>query len=98
MKHIDQEKSSSAGFKIPKWILKPPPEPRDREIPEGDGTALDFVKIRPGHRKRMLKATKKKLALAEELHEFGEKKAEENGEAVDNFLDHFDNALNSMVL
>lgn len=74
--------------KVPKWLEIDPRFPslssRPRlghldeleENPTGEGTALDTVKRRPGHRLKTLKKISRTLAEAEELKAWAEKKYE----------------------
>lgn len=102
---LDLEKNILQNSKIPKWLRATGNSFHDRkeldiDLASGDADARWIVN-KPPHRWKVYKKVKRKIAEAEELHEWIEKKGKkelETGETkVDNFLDHLDSALNSMT-
>lgn len=100
-----------ATHKIPRWLQQGnSPSLSERPVTEktlrldaleGEGTALHTVTGRPPFRMRTYKQVKRRLAEMEELHEWIEKKVENQedleGTEEGQFLDSLEQVLNDMV-
>lgn len=104
--NLDLEKNILQNSKIPRWLQatgKDFSQRPDLDIDDSDGNADAkwIVGYKPSYREKAYKKAKRKIAEAEELHEWIEKKGKEEtktGETkVDDLLDGLDSALNSMI-
>lgn len=102
---LDLEKNILQNSKIPKWLKATGNNFHERQHldiddVEEDGDVRSYGE-KPPFRWKIYKKVKKRIAEMEEMHEWIEKKGKkelETGETkVDNFLDHLDSALNSMI-
>lgn len=90
---------SGSQVKLPKFLQSRPGQgslsvrphlPIDDKIDMGmELDARDTTHGRPWHKTKVYKKVQKKLAEAEELHDYAEKKSPD--------LEHLENALNSMI-